>query len=400
MSYLVTFILRFVSPKINLSLSIKNLPDMHTEKIKFLNSYLMTAITIFDTYLPGQPKEIPTIEKISVILDKDYFLENYDDFLDELRLNIREHRDHLLISGYLKKYLREVYAWKGFGAGVIDRMVSNEDCTDFLFRLKQNIDLYYGLIRELVRCEEPEECPPALARYFDEVKEEERKTLKTTGGEPAITGTPQAEEKVLPEAGVPEYDNRFEFEVLKEECDQLADSTQKIIFIHNRLFDLEQWQLMHDTPETTGNPPQTQMKYTQLYYPLFEKQCHIELKRLECLNDLERGKALPPRTSTPAPDASSPYVWKASDTHLLELVTALYKSGSIGKKDTSNLTRKELIEFFARIFNMEIKNVECKLSIATNRYDDTPCLDKLKRAFKEYIEEKNERMMARTKRSV
>jgi hypothetical protein len=57
--------------------------------------------------------------------------------------------------------------------------------------------------------------------------------------------------------------------------------------------------------------------------------------------------------------------WQKTDTDLLELVTALFESGSI-TNSTKDLTRKEAINVFMQFFGVEIKDVESKLSRATS----------------------------------
>ena len=85
-------------------------------------------------------------------------------------------------------------------------------------------------------------------------------------------------------------------------------------------------------------------------------------------------------------------IWNKTDTDLLELVTALIESGSI-QNPTKDLTRKEAIEIFSQIFNVDIKDAESKLSRATERKKDlSPFLSKLKDSFETYVQKKDERM--------
>ena len=91
----------------------------------------------------------------------------------------------------------------------------------------------------------------------------------------------------------------------------------------------------------------------------------------------------------------STLLWKANDTDLLELVVALHKDNIIERKDKKELTRKELIEYFSGLFDLQIKDVEGKLTRATNRNDKTPFLDKLKLAFENYGQEKEEKQRKR-----
>ena len=86
---------------------------------------------------------------------------------------------------------------------------------------------------------------------------------------------------------------------------------------------------------------------------------------------------MPPATVTP-------YSWNASVTDLIELVAALHQENIIERKNKKELTRKELIEYFRGLFDLQIKDVEVKLTRATSRYEKTPFLDRLKHAFENF----------------
>ncbi len=80
--------------------------------------------------------------------------------------------------------------------------------------------------------------------------------------------------------------------------------------------------------------------------------------------------------------------WAKSDTDLLELITALNETRSI-KRDGNSLTRKEVVEFFSAIFNIQIIDSESKHSRATERKKDvSPFLSSLKQAFDDYANNK------------
>lgn len=88
----------------------------------------------------------------------------------------------------------------------------------------------------------------------------------------------------------------------------------------------------------------------------------------------------------------STLIWQRNDTDLLELVTALYESGSI-TNSTKDLTRKEAINAFMQFFGMEIKDAESKLSRATSRKKDvSQYLTNLKTTFEDYAKAKDERL--------
>jgi hypothetical protein len=88
----------------------------------------------------------------------------------------------------------------------------------------------------------------------------------------------------------------------------------------------------------------------------------------------------------------STLIWQKNDTDLLELVTALFESGSI-TNSTKDLTRKEAINAFMQFFGMEIKDAESKLSRATSRKKDvSQYLTNLKTTFEDYAKAKDERL--------
>jgi len=83
------------------------------------------------------------------------------------------------------------------------------------------------------------------------------------------------------------------------------------------------------------------------------------------------------------------YKWNATETDLLELVTALYKKQAFERRDGKAIKRIELINYFQELLGLEIKDVEGKLTRATGRNDNTPFLDGLRGAFKNYKVEKD-----------
>lgn len=278
--------------------------------------------------------------------------------------------------------------WSGFEENLIKKIISNEFEIDFLIKLKKNIEFYFNNVFCLIKVDDRMASPKALTKYYNEVINDE--FLYYLG-----FTDPDQQDYEQYEEDTPEIDRRFNYDLMKVESDKLPENYQKINFINKRLSELEQWQLKYDVEESYGDPVKIRMFYTCKYYPLFERQCQIELKRLKSLKSQENELALVQKNIIQSPSFPLPFIWIAKDTQLLELVTAIYKADSIAKKDESSINRKELIEFFAQIFNIEIKDIESKLSRATGRNDDTPYLDKLKRAFKEYILEKKEKLTAR-----
>jgi hypothetical protein len=135
-------------------------------------------------------------------------------------------------------------------------------------------------------------------------------------------------------------------------------------------------------------------------YPNFEKLCKVEIEKLEKLIKLESD--LPTELSSDkilseSTDklTNSDYIWKSSATDLLELAAALYQNKSIERRDGKDMTRKELIEYFQALFNIEINDIEGKLSKASGRNNNTAFLDNLSQQFRNYVAGKEAKMVKR-----
>ena len=74
----------------------------------------------------------------------------------------------------------------------------------------------------------------------------------------------------------------------------------------------------------------------------------------------------------------------------MELIVALIKSKSIELPNGEN-HRNKIVSIFERIFSMDLKDAESKLSRATNRQDLTPFLNQLKESFEYYCIEKEQK---------
>jgi hypothetical protein len=164
--------------------------------------------------------------------------------------------------------------------------------------------------------------------------------------------------------------NSFNFAVLLCECDELKILTERIKLITARLYEFEQWKIEHEKIDDVSGSYVTD--YHKLLYPNFEKLCKVEIEKLEKLIKLESD--LPTELSSDkilseSTDklTNSDYIWKSSATDLLELAAALYQNKSIERRDGKDMTRKELIEYFQALFNIEINDIEGKLSKASGR---------------------------------
>jgi hypothetical protein len=115
----------------------------------------------------------------------------------------------------------------------------------------------------------------------------------------------------------------------------------------------------------------------------------LELK-LEWLN-LEKEEIFCNDNRSDSQMKTTDLVWCRNDTDLLELVTALFEMKAINS-NTNTLTRKAAIEIFSKIFGLEIKDVESKLSRATERKKEvSPFLSALKESFDNYALKKQQK---------
>jgi hypothetical protein len=186
--------------------------------------------------------------------------------------------------------------------------------------------------------------------------------------------------------------------VLLCECDELKILTERIKLITARLYEFEQWKIEHEKIDDVSGSYVTD--YHKLLYPNFEKLCKVEIEKLEKLIKLENDlpyNVLPEKIAPEIVDKSSnsDYIWKSSATDLLELAAALYQNKSIERRDGKDMTRKELIEYFQALFNIEINDIEGKLSKASGRNNNTAFLDNLSQQFRNYVAGKEAKMMKR-----
>lgn len=106
---------------------------------------------------------------------------------------------------------------------------------------------------------------------------------------------------------------------MKLECDKLCGVFEKISFINNRIYDLEQWQLQYDIRETSYS-----FKFSEKYYPNFDEKCRIELKRLKIQMEIKKQHSDLMQPIIMPSTIGAVYKRDASDTDLLEVITACF----------------------------------------------------------------------------
>jgi len=78
---------------------------------------------------------------------------------------------------------------------------------------------------------------------------------------------------------------------------------------------------------------------------------------------------------------SSSLVWNSSDTAFIELFASVFEVDAL-RHESRTITRKEMFDILAKTFNLNIKDLESKLSRAKRRKkNETPFLDSLRSAF-------------------
>jgi len=349
---------------------------MQTEKARSLANFLKTANDIFSKAYRGLLTESSNWQEWKDLFCDSNFECYYQSFLDELKENIREYRDIQLIKDYILNFLGEYnYSYDGdVNQTILNRGVE----VRFLLTLKKDLEKYHNHINSFILAGISSYEPSSILmkQYNDTLQE-------CDAGEKESASFVSSEIEEEFEDTYPAFDERFDFEKVKKECDQLTGTLAKITFIKDRLYDLQQWQIQYDE-ENEEN-----YLYTHIYYPKFFKLCSLELQRLNERLDLELkyGKELTNGKETES--GSTQYCWQASDTDLLELVTALYKEKAIRRKDGKEMSRKELLNCFESLFGMEVKNAESKLAKATERKNNpTVFLNRLQNAFNSYAEDK------------
>jgi len=360
---------------------------METKSAKALNNYFISSIEFYKNIKPKTNlKEIKS--DIKNKYQESEFEQHYQNFLSEIRLNSREYKDMWVILEYTSSNLSDVRKWNKYETIPQKVILETGFEVNFLIKLKLNLDKYHHLIEMTCSSESYGSTAMSLRNIFNhemEVMREETKALRKAQNAPK-------EAPIIK----PAIDDRFDYDKMMAECNLLSSEILfKIGFISDRLFDLKQWQLKFDEEELGTklfNTKISKYKYTREYYPQFEQLCSIELERLNVKLDIEKNalthKALANNPIIIQNDHYD-YKWNATETDLLELVTALYKKQAFERRDGKAIKRIELINYFQELLGLEIKDVEGKLTRATGRNDNTPFLDGLRGAFKNYKVEKD-----------
>ncbi|MEI8084915.1 MAG: RteC domain-containing protein [Paludibacter sp.] len=353
---------------------------MQTEKAKALNEFIFKAIDTYETVKVGGPDSKSISNEIKVQFHDVKFEKYFEAFLDELKANVRDCQDIDLLYDYMVICLTEEKRWMGFEIGEKQRIISNKYEARFLMNFKETIENYIDKLHKFCSKDNFNNAISLRSIYEDEMRAILNNMLVEEAGN-IIENT----------SIVPIKDDRFDFNKLKSECSQLTKMSDKLALIEERLADLEQWELQND--EEIDEPDfGLYYHYSTRYYPNFRKLCEIEMNKIKRIDNIQKHssnhKILEILPNTTQNHKHYDYKWNATETDLLELVTALFKKEAFVRRDGKAIKRIELINYFQELLGLEIKDVEGKLTRATGRNDNTAFLDGLTAAFKNYKVEK------------
>lgn len=354
---------------------------MEYKKAKLLNSQLLfwmnTCVDILETTGPG--REYPSIEELKAQFADDDFNQMYDNFIEELKDNIREYRN----IEYMDKYMEGAFS-------VLDDDIVYEDDIDidivkngyevkFLLSTTKVINRTLEKVRTIFYGKEGYTYSDELKRIFYEEMLQLQPDFQQSDIKDGEENNDEEEYEITLE------DRKFNFKYFKNELALIEGNKEKINLITNRLIDFEQWFIGKG-----GDYTQAFLGTRNYVYAEFYKLCMSETKRYPIAKEPQ------PQKETKSQEFKNLYSWTGSDTDLLELIVSLFHSGSIERKDDKTFTRKELTDYFQGLFGLEIKDVEGKLTRATGRkMNMTPFLDNLKVAFENYRDEKEEKQQKR-----
>jgi len=292
-----------------------------------------------------------------------YTVEKFEELSLAFKVEVRENYQNYLDFELIKSNFRVLFSEKN--NSIVNKFISDVDIIKGDFEVEYLLKMKKKLLESL--------------NFFDVLGQHE----KILGPRRLMLYLESLLEEphVIEEPTEPVVETRFDFDILLSGVACLGTTTEQMQLVHNRLSDFKQWQLQHDIWEDDFIDGKHYV-YTKRLYPKFEQLCQSELTRLKGLMEIEKEaatlKAIAQNPMTiEAPDKASPYIWKAKDADLVELVAALNQAGAIQRTDGEPITRKELMEFFCDCFNKPIKDPEGKLVKVCDREKVTAYLDKL-----------------------
>lgn len=354
---------------------------MEYQKAKLLNNqlefWMNACVDIMETTQNGGTYR--PIEELKLKFAETDLDTMYDDFIEELKANIREYRNIEYMDNYIEGAFIIIDGVNNYDENFDSDIVRNGYEVKFLLSVTRVLNQTIEKVNTIFYGKDGYTYSNKLKQiFYDEMvllqPDFQRSDIK------------DGEEKDADKDDDKDVENpQFNFRYFKKELALLDDNKDKINLINNRLIDFEQWFIEKGEA------------YTQVYcgtknhvHTEFFKLCMSEIKRYPVAKEPQ-----PPKEAKPQ-EFKNQYSWTGSDTALLELITSLYHSDCIERRDGKTVSRKELIDYFQTILGTEIKDVEGKLTRATGRkINMTPFLDSLKIAFISYAEEKEEKQRKR-----
>lgn len=353
-----------------------------------LRDYVLEAKEVFDRIINSDPQSLGDLSQEKAKYNEETFEKMYDAFEEELKINVRKYNDEELIKTHLNLIFDVKNPWYDLENEINLRVLKYDFETEFLLKLKAKIIEFYDVFGWL--SDEYNVGYDDLSEYINKQLEDDVKT--------------EDKDIEIVEIKEPSLDTRFDFKQLIAECKKQGSTSEKILLLNNRMFELKQWQLQYDELEKyldiNFGVFKYRYKYSHKLYPNFEELCGLEIQRLEKHIEIEKMaltmQAIERNPVTIETRGQMPmYKWNASNTDFLELFTALYHNKSIVCFSGELPTRKEVLEYFQQIFNIEIKDVEGKLNKAGNRNRNTQFIDNLSQQFRNYVAEKESKSMSR-----
>lgn len=362
---------------------------MEVEKIKALKELYQGSLVILQNLYKNESSENLNLEKITAAGIKRVYDRMYKSFEDELQRNIMTYSDNQDVYDYILAYFEDELN------GIHYPLVEKIDIIRKGFRIEILCAFRQGIVNGFQKIRELSDQDSYTGEYHNIQRIRDRMENGLTEEEE------QNQERVT---DAPDFDSRFDFVLLQKEAAQLPSAVEKMKLFKNRQHDLRIWQKLYDI-ETNSFIPDDYI-YSKQYYPNFEVLCNLEIERYKDQLEIEKLELSISHKHDPGEEVDtcpvvseshSELVWDSTDTDLLELAVSLHRTNALKHKDGKKITQKEIIDHLQQLFNTDIKNVDSKLSVASNRKKDrSPFLTKLKNSFESYCEDKLEKKDQRT----
>ncbi len=351
---------------------------MEQEKAIALKNLISDAYKTYTALINEKNRQTINLEEAKLRFTSEQFASYYDAFINELNSNILLYQNYRIVRASFNSIFDDITLNYSYDLEYFDKIFKSNFEVEFLSSLVSLYFTYYVKITDLKDDNYYMSPNSGFYKHFSYVLKE--KTGKDL---------------------VPLFFDEFDFTNLLSNHYTPKFIKEQIKTVYESIYDFKQWQLMFDVKIQTEDG--IKMKYSDEIFPNYEELCNLELdrlyKRLEILdskNDTRQNNELPKEQKNEVQHIKPPYRWSKTDTDLIELITALFHSDSIKRRDNKPLTRKELIEYFTDIFDMQLKHAESKLSRTSERKKSrTQYIDLLKSTFENYIEEKDEKMKSR-----